>query len=614
MAAIEAAHRAPLRRCRGSAAGQRPFRRAGVDARDDGHDPQPRHRRPRPTGAFAAAGPFARLPRRCSARPSAPSVPDDPWAQLRQAIEAVFRSWNSDRARAYRAKEGIPDDLGTGVDGPGDGLRQPGPGFRDRRAVHAQSGNRRARAVRRRHVRRAGRGRRRRNARDRTDLRARRANAGRRGGAARPTPTGSSATTPTCATSSSRSRTAACGCSRCASASAVRRRRCGSRSTWPRTPDFPLSASRGGASVSCRCSRTRHVRATSRSSILRPLVTGLPASPGTASGEIAHDPEAAIEAADAGRAGHPGPGRDVARRRPRHGQGGRHPDRDGRSRQPCRRRSPRLGHPGGGRSVGGAGRRSLRSRSATGRSGPATTITIDGGSGEVFEGAIAGTTEAVPEAATLLGWAARARDRGAATRPCPNPRARPRARASSTRCIHALGIKGFAMTQGVADAVLSIARARPAVARRPGRRRARGVGCRGIPAHRQRQGPRRRARRGGSRGMGRRARECRTRRLPRARPADEGGRDGLAAQGGRTSSTTTPTPEYDRDVLDRLAALHRDAAAFLDGHDERVRQPCDLQGAARPARSTRRSAGTAASWPHRGWTRITASGSSSTRT
>ena len=43
------------------------------------------------------------------------TVPDDPWAQLRAAIEAVFRSWNSDRARAYRARERIPDDLGTAV-------------------------------------------------------------------------------------------------------------------------------------------------------------------------------------------------------------------------------------------------------------------------------------------------------------------------------------------------------------------------------------------------------------------------------------------------------------------------------------------------------------------
>jgi pyruvate,orthophosphate dikinase len=41
--------------------------------------------------------------------------PEDPWDQLRGAIEAVFRSWNSDRARSYRSHEGIPDDLGTGV-------------------------------------------------------------------------------------------------------------------------------------------------------------------------------------------------------------------------------------------------------------------------------------------------------------------------------------------------------------------------------------------------------------------------------------------------------------------------------------------------------------------
>jgi len=42
-------------------------------------------------------------------------VPADLWLQLRQAIEAVFRSWNSDRAVAYRRREGIPDDLGTAV-------------------------------------------------------------------------------------------------------------------------------------------------------------------------------------------------------------------------------------------------------------------------------------------------------------------------------------------------------------------------------------------------------------------------------------------------------------------------------------------------------------------
>ncbi len=41
--------------------------------------------------------------------------PADPVAQLQGAIEAVFRSWNNDRAIVYRRRERISDDLGTGV-------------------------------------------------------------------------------------------------------------------------------------------------------------------------------------------------------------------------------------------------------------------------------------------------------------------------------------------------------------------------------------------------------------------------------------------------------------------------------------------------------------------
>ena len=40
-------------------------------------------------------------------------VPDDPWQQLRAAIEAVFRSWNSVRAETYRERERISPDMGT---------------------------------------------------------------------------------------------------------------------------------------------------------------------------------------------------------------------------------------------------------------------------------------------------------------------------------------------------------------------------------------------------------------------------------------------------------------------------------------------------------------------
>ncbi|MCU1490651.1 MAG: pyruvate phosphate dikinase [Acidimicrobiaceae bacterium] len=41
--------------------------------------------------------------------------PQDPAAQLRGAIEAVFSSWNGQRARTYREREKIPHDLGTAV-------------------------------------------------------------------------------------------------------------------------------------------------------------------------------------------------------------------------------------------------------------------------------------------------------------------------------------------------------------------------------------------------------------------------------------------------------------------------------------------------------------------
>ncbi|SFF31744.1 pyruvate phosphate dikinase [Actinacidiphila alni] len=41
--------------------------------------------------------------------------PQDPADQLRRAIRAVFASWNGERARLYRRREHIPDDLGTAV-------------------------------------------------------------------------------------------------------------------------------------------------------------------------------------------------------------------------------------------------------------------------------------------------------------------------------------------------------------------------------------------------------------------------------------------------------------------------------------------------------------------
>jgi pyruvate, orthophosphate dikinase len=43
------------------------------------------------------------------------AIPQDPYEQLRTAIQAVFKSWNSRRATRYREHHGISDELGTAV-------------------------------------------------------------------------------------------------------------------------------------------------------------------------------------------------------------------------------------------------------------------------------------------------------------------------------------------------------------------------------------------------------------------------------------------------------------------------------------------------------------------
>jgi pyruvate,orthophosphate dikinase len=48
-------------------------------------------------------------------RETGQDFPQDPVEQLQGAIRAVFDSWNGERARVYRRREHIPDDLGTAV-------------------------------------------------------------------------------------------------------------------------------------------------------------------------------------------------------------------------------------------------------------------------------------------------------------------------------------------------------------------------------------------------------------------------------------------------------------------------------------------------------------------
>jgi len=50
--------------------------------------------------------------------------PNDPWAQLKGAVGAVFGSWMNDRAIVYRRKYNIPTEWGNRSERAGDGVRQ----------------------------------------------------------------------------------------------------------------------------------------------------------------------------------------------------------------------------------------------------------------------------------------------------------------------------------------------------------------------------------------------------------------------------------------------------------------------------------------------------------
>ena len=177
----------------------RALRRRGLDAGDDGDDPQPRPQRRHGRGAHPAepesrsspgtptAGSCRCTAASCSSCPRKPfeqmleehrqrcrverdidlpveemqalvrrfkehvrqetgrEFPDDPLDQLWGAIAAVFESWNTRRAIDYRKLHDIPDSHGHRGQHRGDGVRQPGRGFRHRRRVQPRSVDRRAR-------------------------------------------------------------------------------------------------------------------------------------------------------------------------------------------------------------------------------------------------------------------------------------------------------------------------------------------------------------------------------------------------------------------------------------------------------------------------------------
>ena len=194
--------------------------------------------RPAPCSARTSTRPAptrrpTRCARRCAATP-ARRCPADPLEQLRAAVLAVFRSWSSRRAMAYRRHWGISEDGGTAVVVQAMVFGNLGDGLRHRRALHPRPADGRARAVRRLA---AGRARARTSSRGTHDplpLAAfrdelpeahDRLHRGRAGC--------SSASTATCRTSSSPSSAAASTCCRRAPPSARRWPRCGPPSSSP---------------------------------------------------------------------------------------------------------------------------------------------------------------------------------------------------------------------------------------------------------------------------------------------------------------------------------------------------------------------------------------------
>jgi pyruvate,orthophosphate dikinase len=382
-------------------------------------------------------------------------VPEDPWLQLRLAIEAVFRSWNSDRARTYRRKESIPDDLGTAVtvqamvfgnrgSTSATGVlftRNPATGephlygdvMFDAQGEDVVAGTHRTEpiAILDEHM---------------------------------PTVAGDLRDY---ATRLERHYADLCDIEFTIEEGRLwmLQVRVGKRSPqaalriavdMAEDESFPLSRRDAVERVAALLADPPTNSSVRGGSVL-PLVIGLPASPGFASGPIVTSPDAAHEAAETGRAAilvraETSPD-DV------HGMA---------------KAAGILTSRGGLASHAAVVARGWGIPAVVGASGievgdgevvvgdkvlrTGDVITIDGSSGEVFEGAVPGTTEVVPEARTLLAWV---RDLGIAIgEPVPadaDPSSAPAGdrKATPDDCLRAIAIKGFTPIQGVADVVVA---------------------------------------------------------------------------------------------------------------------------------------------------------------
>jgi pyruvate,orthophosphate dikinase len=491
-------------------------------------------------------------------------VPVDPGAQLRAAIEAVFRSWNSDRARTYRLKEGIADDLGTAVtvqamvfgnrgSDSATGVlftRNPATGepelygdiLFDAQGEDVVAGTHRTEPI------------------AALDERL-----------------------PTVAVElrEAATRLESHFADLCDIEFTIEQRRLwmlqvrvGKRSPqaalriardMAEDPAFPLTREAAVRRVAALLA-SPPTRAVARSSFVVPIATGLPASPGMATGELATDPGAAREAAEAGRSvilvrAETSPD-DV------HGM---------------EKSAGILTSRGGLASHAAVVARGWGIPAVVGATGlvvgddrvligglelvAGAVLTIDGSTGEVFEGTIPSTIEVVPEARSLLQWARELNiplgdDAGSARADMPAAPARP---VTPDDCLRAIAIKGFAQLRGVADAVLSTADAvRPIVDQLV----IDGLAATVAGAYRLTDA-----------GAARAAELLFADRASWGEPAAAAALDAFLELDHRVKDTVTAwqlrdaqaqvlndhsDPEYDRAVLDRLGVLHTDASAWLD--------------------------------------------------
>jgi pyruvate,orthophosphate dikinase len=201
-----------------------------------------------------------------------------------------------------------------------------------------------------------------------------------------------------------------------------------------------------------------------------------------------------------------------------------------------------------------------------------TVISIDGGSGEVFEGVIPGGSEVVPAARTLLEWAAEegiAIDESPAESEAPEGGGAPPAVATATLddCLRILATKGFATTANVSDALSA---APPVVQRLLDQLVVDGLAATVAGAYRLSEAGTARAGELLAADRDTWGLEAANAALDAFLPLDHRMKDTVTAWQlkpgeGEPAINDHGDAEYDRVVLDQLAALHDDAAAWLSG-------------------------------------------------